>query len=159
MGAFWSLFSVLFAIAAVFGAKVTAAEAASKWSRRLGGASEDIRRGIERVQEAPGVAAARQQPKMLAKVTEAITSGRWARNTAAVTVQEWRTAAIDKGLPRIASGAAAAEPKMASFMTELLPFVDSAVAKVKAMPSLSLDDNIARMTAYVRQMATFKRTR
>lgn len=155
----WGLVCALLGIGVVFGARVTPAEAAGKWARRLGSATEDVRRGIERVSEAPGVAAGRQQAKMLQKTTEAITSGKWKRNTEAVTLQQWKEAAIEKGVPRISTGATAAEPKMAAFMAELLPFVDAAVAKVKAMPSVTLDDNIARMTSYVRTMAGFRRTR
>lgn len=162
----WSLWKAVFAlgafllgIAVALGARVTPQEAANKWSRRLGAAGEDIRRGIERVSVAPGQQAAAQQPKMRARTLEAIDSGKWARNTAAVTLPDWKRAAIDKGVPRIASGATDAEPKMAAFMSELLPAVDAAVARVDAMPSTTLDDNIARMTTFVRQMADFKRTR
>lgn len=156
---FWALFAALFGVAFVFGARVTPGEAAEKWARKLGAAGEDVRRGIERVSEAPGVAAGRQQAKMLAKTTEAITNGKWKRNTEAVSLTDWRKAAIEKGVPRIAQGATAAEPKMAAFMGELLPFIDTQVAGIANMPSTSLDDNIARMTKFVRGMAAFRRTR
>lgn len=145
-------------IASIFGARVTAAEAASKWARRLGGAGEDIRRGINAVTEAPGVAAAKQKAKMRAKVLAAIDDGTWERNVSAVSLADWKSAAIDKGVDRIASGAQAAEGKMTRFMNELLPAVDAAVALVDRMPNVTLDDSINRMTTYVREMAKFRKT-
>ena len=138
-------------------ARITPEEAAGKWQRRLSGAGEDIRRGIQNVSVAPGVKAAQQQPKMRAKTLAAIDDGSWARNTAAIGLEQWKNAALTKGVDRIASGAAGAEPKMASFMRQLLPAVDSAVSKVSAMPSNTLDENINRMTTYIREMAKFRK--
>ena len=157
--AVFALAAFLLGAAGILGARVTADEAAEKWSRRLGAAGEDIRRGIERVQVAPGQAAVAQEAKMRAKTLEAIDSGKWRERTGAVTLTEWRSAAINKGLPRVAAGASEAQPKMRNFMAELLPFVDSARAEIAAMPSLTLDDSIARMTKFTRKMATFKRSR
>ena len=137
-------------------AKVTPAEYAEKWGRRLKGSTEDIRRGINRVSEAPGVAAARQQDLMLAKVTESISSGRWASKVAAVPLDEWKKKATDKGIGRIASGVDAAAATQVGMATELLANVDAAVAMVNQTPRGTLEDNITRMTTFVREMSKSK---
>ena len=42
-------------------------------------------------------------------------------------------------------------------LSQFLPFLDSVQAKVKAMPSTTLEDNIARMTTQVREVAKFQK--
>ena len=140
-------------------ARVTPQEYAEKWGRRLKGSTEDIRRGINRVSEAPGVAAARQQDLMLAKVTESISSGRWADRVAAVPLDEWKKKTTEKGVGRIASGVDAAAATQVGMATELLANVDAAVAAVNRTPRGTLEDNITRMTTFVREMAKTKLTR
>ena len=137
-------------------AKVTAQEYAEKWGRRLKGSTEDIRRGANRVTEAPGVAAARQQDLMLTKLTESITSGLWAQQVAAVSLEDWKKALMEKGVGRIAAGVDAATPKQQQMATRLLAAVDSAMADANRTPRGSLEDNINRMTTFVRSMADKK---
>ena len=132
--------------------KVTAEEYAEKWGRRLKGATEDIRRGVDRVSEAPGIAAARQADLMLQKLTEAISSGKWANQVAAVSLEEWKTAIKDKGIARIAAGVDAATPKQREMAQRLLAAVDESVAIVNRTPRGSLEDNIQRMTTFAREM-------
>ena len=137
-------------------AKVTPQEYAEKWGRRLKGSTEDIRRGIARVTEAPGVAAARQSDLMLAKVTESIASGRWAAKVAAVPLDEWKKKTAEKGLGRIASGVDSAAATQVAMATELLANVDAAVAVANQTPRGTLEDNITRMTTFVREMSKSK---
>lgn len=140
-------------------AKTTPQEYAEKWGRRLKGSTEDIRRGINRVSEAPGIAAARQADLMLAKVTESISSGRWAAQVSAVPLDEWKKKTMDKGLQRIASGVDAAQATQVAMATELLANVDAAVAVANQTPRGTLEDNITRMTTFVREMSKSKSTR
>lgn len=133
--------------------RVTAEEYAEKWGRRLSGATADIARGIDRTTEAPGIRAAKAKDKMLTKVTESIQSGRWERNVAAVSLDDWKNAAKSKGVGRIGQGVEAAKPKQAQMAAKLLAAVDASVAVVKAMPSTTLEDNIARSAAYMREMS------
>lgn len=134
-------------------ARTTPQEYAEKWSRRLKGATEDIRRGVQRVNEAPGQAAARSQDLMLARTTEAITSGLWARQVGAVSLEDWRAAIINKGIGRIASGVDAAVPSQVDMATSLLAAVDASAAKARALPKGTLEDSINRMTTFVREMS------
>lgn len=137
-------------------ARTTPAEFAEKWKRRLSGATEDIRRGIDRVTIAPGEQAAAAQDAMLQNTTEAIASGRWANRTRSVSLNEWKSAARDKGVGRIASGTQAAEAKMARVAQELLPAVDAAAAAARAIPKVTIEDSINRAATFMRQMRTFR---
>lgn len=133
-------------------AKVTPEEYAEKWGRRMKGSTEDIRRGVEKVTTAPGVAAAKAQILMLQKLTEAINSGLWAARVSAISLEDWKKAFTDLGINRISAGVDAALPKQAAMASKLLAAVDSAAAKANAMPKGTIEDSINRMTTYVREM-------
>jgi hypothetical protein len=127
---------------------------AADWSQRLAASTQKITDGVNSVTVAPGQAAARQKTVWQQNTSAAV--DRWAARTAAVSLPEWQQAMIEKGAPRIASGAAAAQPKFASFMTQLLPHIDQVKRGLPARGNL--DQNIQRMTAFTRGMAAFKRT-
>jgi hypothetical protein len=139
-------------------AKLTAAQFAEKWQRRLQAASPDIQNGINRVDVSPTEKAAAKQDKYLANVTAAAQSGKWANGLRRVTLSDWKTAAINKGIPRISQGVAGAGAKVTNFANQLLSFQDSLQGKIQSMPDLTLEDSINRMNTWVRGMATFKRS-
>jgi len=140
-------------------ARVNPQEAADKLIRRLSGATEDIRRGIQGVQQAPSQAAIAQKELLKQKINEAIDNGTWEAGLNSVSLQDWKDAALNKGVSRIAGGISAARPKLTKFYAELLPAVDAAAAEVKSMPKGTLEDSINRMVTYTRAMANFKKTR
>jgi hypothetical protein len=137
-------------------AKLTAQEYAEKWARRLKGSTEDIRRGIDRVIEAPGEAAARSKDLMLQKVTAAINDGTWESQVRSVSKEDWQRAAKDKGIGRIAQGVDSAAPRQAAMADRLLAAVDSSVAAANRVKRGTLEDNIQRMTIFVRSMSEKK---
>jgi hypothetical protein len=138
-------------------ARVTPEQFADKWNRRIKGAVPDITAGIQRVTSSPGEAAAAKADKMLARVTEAVTSGKWAERVRSVTVEDWRRAALNKGIPRIAAGADGAVDKMREFASQLLPYLDRVVSEVQRMPDVTLEDAVARASHVIREMAKFRR--
>lgn len=138
-------------------AKVTAQEFAEKWNRRLKAAVPDIQRGIDRVTKSPTELAAAKQEKMLANLTEAVQSGKWAARLRAVSLEEWKAKARDVGTQRIASGADAALSKQVEFAEQLLPYIDSLKAEIDRMPDLTLEDSINRATAWIRGMSRFQK--
>lgn len=134
-------------------AKVTPDEAAQAWAQRLAGSTDRIQRGVQSVTTAPGQAAARQ--KAVWAQNTAAAQDKWARNAASVSLGEWQQATIEKGVQRIGAGATAAQPKMAAFMGKLLPHIDSVKGTLPARGNL--DQNITRMTAFVRGMSKFQK--
>tara|TARA_B100001123_G_C15301962_1_gene1021342 strand:- start:1939 stop:2361 length:423 start_codon:yes stop_codon:yes gene_type:complete len=139
-------------------AKVTASEAAEKWGRRLQGATEDIRRGVQSVTESPTEKAAAAADKMRERVIESIDSGKWQAGLRRVSLDEWKDAMLNKGVGRIAAGVQGAQPKMQAFMNELLPYVDNLKSRVDGMPDVTLEDSINRATAWIRGMSEFRRS-
>ena len=136
-------------------AKINPAEAAEKWARRLSAATEDIRAGVERVSEAPGVAAARKRSKWEAGLRDS--GDKWERNTRAVTLEEWKDKTLNVGLNRVAQGAQANQGKTQGFFEEFLPFLDRGVAQVRQMPDTTMEDRINRAVAMMRHNSGFKR--
>jgi hypothetical protein len=125
---------------------------AANWAARLSGSTSKITAGIQGVTVAPGQAAARQQAAYVANVQAQ--AAKWATRVAAVSLSTWQQDTLNKGVPRIATGATAAQPKVTAFMTKLLPYIQS---QVQALPARgTLDQNIARMTAFVQGMSKFK---
>jgi hypothetical protein len=131
------------------------AAVAQKWSRNLGNATQDIQAGVQAVTQAPGAKAAANVQGWIAGVQRS--QQKWATNVGRVSLASWQNDMITKGLPRIASGASAAEPKMASFMTSFLPHVERVAQQVRAMPKGGLQNGIARAVAQIQGNAAYQR--
>lgn len=140
-------------------AKVTPQEFQEKHARRLKQSVEDIRRGIDRVTENPCEKAAAKKDKMLTNLTASVQNGKWEAGLKRVPLDKWKRQARDVGVNRIAGGIDAAADKVVSFAEELLPHIDREKAKITAMPDVTLDDNINRMTSFIRGMAGFRRSK
>lgn len=138
-------------------AKLTANEFQEKHARRLKAAVEDVRRGIDRVTENPCEKAAAKQDKMLTNLTSAVNSGKWADGLKRVSLEAWKDKAKNIGVNRIAAGIDGAKDKVVAFAEVLLPHIDRGREKIKAMPDITLDDNINRMTSFIRHMSELKR--
>jgi len=136
----------------------TPAQIADKWRRNLQNAQQDIQQGVEAMTQNPMDAAVASQSKMVNNWNAAINSGKWAANTQAVSLQQWRTAFITKGLPRISAGAQAAQPKVQAFHAELQPFQANLKTQIAAMPDDTITDSEQRMIAWMRGMAQFRQT-
>lgn len=138
-------------------AKLTPAEFADKWQRRIKAAQSDISSGVDATTEAPTKKAAAKKEKMRANINAALDSGKWERGLNRVTLDEWKDKMKTLGVSRIAAGADASGMKVQSFAEELLPFIEARQKEITSMPDVTLEDNIQRMTAFIRGMSEFKR--
>jgi len=120
---------------------------AAKWSRNLSAAGPSITAGVNAVTTSPGQLAAAQTAKWLAALNAS--AAKWTRNVGALTTQEWQSAMINKGIPAIQLGAQSGEATVATFMGQFLPYLQTGVNQVKAMPSGNLAAGIARATAMI----------
>jgi predicted transcriptional regulator len=127
---------------------------AANWANNLAGAQARMQAGAQAVTTPPGQAAAAQQAVWLANVTAA--ANRWAQNVAAVTTQQWQTAYISKGLPRVASGAQAAQANFATILGRIIAAEKTIVPGLPARGNI--DANIARSAAFARAMNQLKGT-
>jgi hypothetical protein len=137
--------------------KITPEEFQEKHNRRLKAALEDMRKGVEKVTEAPTKQAAAKQDKMKAHLIARIDDGTWKKRLEAVSLDEWKDKMINKGIARVSGGIDEAKENVIEFASQLLPHVSAAIDKIKGMPDLTLEDSIARMTAFIREMAKFKK--
>lgn len=137
--------------------KLTPEQATEKHARRLKGSIEDIRMGVERVNVAPTQKAAEKIDKMKMKYLEAIDSGKVERGLKRVTLDDWKSKTINKGLNRIGAGVDEAHDKLVNFYGEMFPYQDNLKAQIVKLPDITLEDNINRMTTFIRGMAKFKR--
>jgi len=138
-------------------AKVNPEEYQEKHARRLKGAITDITRGVGRVTVNPCELAAAKSDKMLARLSEAVNSGKWAANLKKVSLEDWKKKMVEKGVPRISGGIDGAKDKVVNFAKVLLPHVDAGVDKIKKLPDLTIDDSINRAATFIRHMAEMKR--
>ncbi|MEM4013055.1 hypothetical protein [Metallosphaera sp.] len=139
-------------------AKVSPSEFAEKWSRNLGASVEFIRRGVEKTSVAPSAKAIEAKEKMKRKLVEAIDKGVWENALKKYTLDQWKKDMIEKGLPRIADGADKARPKVEEFAAKLLPYIDAGLARIKELPSVTLEDSIRRATEWIRYMSQFRKS-
>lgn len=136
----------------------TAQQIAEKWARNLGASGQSMTDGINGVSVNPAEKAIAQIPAMVAGVQNAQANGKIEAGLRRVSLQSWKDAMIKKGVPRISGGATAAQPKMASFMQQLLPHIEGGKNMLAGMPRGSPSANDARMMAWTNYMRQFKRS-
>ena len=127
---------------------------AQMWAQNLAGATTRMQAGAQAVTTSPGQAAAAQQSVWLANVTAS--ANLWAQKVSQVTTQQWQNDYITKGIPRVATGAQAAQNKFASILGKIIANEKTIVAGLPARGGL--DANIARSAAFARAMAQTKGT-
>ncbi|MEN4013997.1 MAG: hypothetical protein ROW48_18350 [Bellilinea sp.] len=138
-------------------AKITPQEFAEKWARRLSAATPDIQRGVNRVDQSPTEKAAAKKDKMLANLTAAVQGGKWEAGLRRVTLADWKKQILEKGVPRISQGVQGAQGKVGEFASQLLAYQEGLVNQISNMPDLTLEDNINRMTTFIRGMSKFRK--
>jgi len=129
----------------------TPQQAAQAWVQGMQSATQKIQDGINATTVAPTQLAAQHLDKYLAGTQQAVASGKMAAKLNAVTLQQWQQATIAK-VSRVGAGATTAQPKMQAHLQRFLPKVAAARATVKAMPSSTPADRIARMVAFATAM-------
>lgn len=133
-----------------------AADVANKWATNLASSTQAIQQGVQAVTTAPTQLAAQNLNAYLAGVNHAVSSGKMANALQKVSLPDWQNAMIQKGIPRIASGAQAAKPKMQQFMQSFLPYVAQGVQQLNSTtPRGSLQQNIQRAVQMMQWNAAF----
>lgn len=124
----------------------------AKWLSGYQGSSQAMTDGANAVQTAPGVLAAAQKQKWLAKLTAS--ADKWATRVANVSLTDWRTAYTGLGIQRGMAGAAAKQQNYTNFYTQYYAFLQSTLPQIQAMPTANLQQSIAKMVAMVTASAT-----
>lgn len=137
--------------------KLSPEEGARKYAAKASAASGDFTAGVGRVTESPGAAAVRNRARWEAKLNDAATREKWARNTGAVSTESWRRNTIEKGGSRYAQGVQQAETKVAERNRELYAHIQAGEDRLRSMPKVTLEDGVNRATAMIRHMASYRR--
>ena len=125
--------------------KANATDAASKWVSGMQAAGPAYSAGVNSVKVAPGQLAANKASLWAANVAAA--QAKFASKVASVTLQAWQSAAVEKGAPRLGTGATAAQGKFANFMNSFLPVLTNVV---NGLPTGgTYEQNKARALAYM----------
>lgn len=133
----------------------TPQQAARKWNSRLKAATNEIREGVEGTDINPMERAAAQSEKWVNRVAAA--QQKYIAGLGRVSLEDWKRATIDKGIPRIAAGADQAVGEVEAFQTELMAFQATIDRELAGMPDVTLEDSIARATHQMRRMSEFQR--
>ena len=128
---------------------------AATWSQQFQGAGSKYQAGIEAVTEAPNAAAAKAADKWQAKMADPKTKAKYIAMNQKVSLSDWQNAAKTFGVPNLARGAAKGQSKYQDFATKFYPYLSTGMGKVAAMPSTTLQDNIARAVAMMQHNAGF----
>lgn len=123
----------------------TPQQGAQSWKEGLQKAAQRIAQGVDNVTVSPTELAAANLDTAAANYQEAVTSGRMARALRNVSLADWKDAFKTKGIPRIASGAAAAMPKMEAFNSKWYPIMEAASQQAKRIKKGTIEDSLARV--------------
>lgn len=132
----------------------SAADVAKKWSQNLSQAGPSIVMGVSAVTVNPAEKAAAQADVAVSKYAAA--KDKMVAGLQRTSLAGWQQAMKTKGVQRISEGAAQAQPKMVSFMQQLLPAVEAARSSLP--PRGSDAQNEQRMLQFTRAMKQFKRS-
>lgn len=138
--------------------RVTPQQFREKHATNLKASLRYMEAGVNRVTEAPGVAAAEAQDKMRANLLDAIDTGKWATRVQSVSLGEWKNAMIAKGIPRVAAGIDGAAAKVEAFAADLIAYENTLLGQIEGMPDVTLNDSVNRAVTWITSMAEFRRT-
>lgn len=148
----WSLF-----IVACMAIK-TAQQASAKWLAGMQNSQQTMQDGVNAVTVAPGTAAANAKQKWILAMTSQKVQDKWARNVAiGGSLSNWQGAMNTYGISRAIQGAQQKESKYTAAITSVLAYEATLQAQIKAMPSVTPQDRINRMLAWVNGMANYQR--
>lgn len=129
---------------------------ASKWQSNLTNSTAAIKAGVQAVTVSPTATAAAAADKWQAKLTSPDAKTKFVNSLKNVSLSDWQNSMINTGIGRIASGAQKGVTKYTAFAQKFYPFLANVQSTIKTMPSTTLEDNIARMTAQVRAVSQYK---
>lgn len=133
--------------------KRTPAQVAAKWERNASAAVTNYKEGIAATQVNPMQLAAAATPTWLAAVQAA--APKFQRNVGLVSKQAWQTAAQTKGATNFPVGIQAGQAKYSAAIGPLLSYITQVKGTLPARGTLQ--QNIARMTAFVNGMAKYQK--
>lgn len=135
--------------------RVDPSTGASNWSTGFGQSGAKYAQGVANVTTAPNAQAAAALPRWIASVNSKAVQDKYVSKNNAVTLQSWQAATTTYGVPNLTRGAAKGQSKYTTFAQKFYPFLSANLAKIQAMPNVTLQDRIARATALMTANAAY----
>ena len=129
---------------------------ARKQVDRLKGATAAMEEGVKNVTRNPAEEAIKKKDKMRANILRAIDNGTWEAGLRSVTLEGWKQDMLTRGIPRVGEGAEQSIGKIEEFHTQQQAYLESYLPNLRAMPDLTLQDNINRAVANIQAMSKFR---
>jgi len=136
----------------------SAAEVAQRWTQGASAGSTRYVDGVQGTTKDPTALAIQAQGKLLANVTQAISSGRWARNLGRVGKAGWQSATVAKAA-NWTTGINASATKYEQAIGPVLQQIASLQSQIASMPNNTIEDAIARSAALQRGLHNWKLSR
>jgi hypothetical protein len=130
-------------------------KSAQKWADQMANASASVTDGVMRMQEAPGIAAARNVDGYVAGVNA--NRGKWAQRVAAVPLGTIQQAMIQKGIPRMAEGASLAKGKVVAIQQALSTYQQAGLAQLNSQFPKTKANAKARAAWWIDYMGKFRK--
>lgn len=138
-------------------AMMSAQQIAQNWQNGMGNATAKMKAGVNAVTVSPTQKAAAAADRYVQGIQRSVAEGKWQAGLNRVSLQQWKDDMLNKGIGRVASGAAAAVNKVTDFWTQFGPHLEAGVKALESMPRGDLETNIQRANAMMRHNATFRR--
>jgi len=136
---------------------VTPQQWSEGWQSGMRNAVPKIQRGVAAVTESPTAKAAGKKDAWLAGVNRAHMDGSYERGCLSVTLQAWKDLTAAKVATSLPTGVTAAAAKVTNIATQLTAHINQALPTVNAMPKVTLQDSVAKVSAWMTHMAAFRR--
>lgn len=136
---------------------VDASTAGASWVQGAQAGTQKWVDGIQNTSKDPTALAVAQQSSMLANVTAAVTSGRWAAGLRRAGKAKWQANSLAKQA-NFGAGVMAGESAYISAMSTWLPFMATVQATIAGMAKGTLAASQARSNAWQAALYNKKRT-
>lgn len=140
-------------------ARKSASLVAKKWADRMKAATTAMKEGVQAVTVSPTEKAAASVDKWAEGVRRAREEGTFEAGLRSVSLEQWRTAMLQKGVGRVSEGVTEALPRMERFMGELLAHTDMVSSQIQSMPDATPEDRKQRMLRNFELMSEFRSSR
>ena len=133
-----------------------AASAQQRWQQAASTAQTRYTEGVQSTSKDPMALAAAQGQKMLAGVTNAVSSGYWQRRLNDVGKSGWQQATIAKA-NNYSNGINASGSKYQQGYQNFWSYMTPYYNQLESMPKNSLADSIARATFWIQNSASYQK--
>jgi hypothetical protein len=131
--------------------------ALAAWKAGMGTAGARMTAGVNAVTVSPTAQAAAAVNKWQQGVQRAAQNGSFVNGCNSVSLQDWKTATIQKGVPNMQNGVNALTPKAQQNMAAQVAFSQQLSQTIQSMPNTTESEAEARALAAIRGMRAYGR--